>query len=177
MKIISFLFSVLFITSCGIDQKKTEQKKDTALGFLKYYRSEILKNKSIVLLDTSLHYGLQECLFKVTFEKEYTLFDEEDFSDEFHSALWDKKSIDGVKLISSENLPNIMIPQSKSDFRKNFGEGFYVFSHPIVSKDLNYIIFFTSYNCGERCGYDTLALYEKTKTGWKLVKKYCDGIS
>ena len=171
------LVCFLFVASCGIDQKKSEQKKDTAIAFLKYYRNEILKNKSILLLDTPAYYSIQDCLLQVTYEKEYTLFDKEDFSDEFHSTLWDKKSIDGVKLISKENLPNIMTPQSKSDFRKNFGEGYYVFSHPIVSKDLKHILFFTAYWCSERCGYGSLGLYERTKAGWRLVKKYCDWVS
>ena len=176
-KLIISLVYFLSVTSCGIDQKKSEQKKNTAVEFLKYYRSEILKDKLILLLDTPSDYNLKECLSRVTHEKEFTLFDKEDFADEFNSVLWDKKSIDGVKLISKENLPNIVTPQSKSDFRKNFGEGYYVFSHPIVSKDLKHILFFTAYWCSERCGYGSLGLYERTKAGWRLVKKYCDWVS
>lgn len=165
---------ILAVASCGNDQ---HEKNTTAVAFLKYYRSEVLKNKSILLLDTPSDSSLQHCLLKITYENEYALFNKDDFADEFHSTLWDKKSIDGVKFISNEDLPNIMTPKGKSDFRKNFGEGYYVFSHPIVSKDLNYILFYTSYWCGERCGYGAFTLFKKTKTGWKLMKKYCDWVS
>ena len=168
---------LLFFMSCGSEQKKIEQKNRIELEFLNYYRNEISKDKEILLLDTPSDYNLQECLLKVTIEKEYALFDKDDFVDKFNSALWNEKEIVDVKLISKADLPNIMIFKSWSNFRKNVGKGYHIFSHPIVSKDLKYILFFAAYYCGDKCGYDSLALYEKTETGWKLVKKYCDGVS
>ncbi len=171
------MFCLLFFVSCHTEEKKVERKENTASAFLKFFRSDILKNKTILLLDTPSDYSLNECLLRVTHEKEYALFDKDDFSDKSHSRLWNYEDINDVKLISKEALPNNLIPQHWSNFRKNLGEGYYVFSRPIVSEDLEYILFFTSYYCGDKCGYDTLALYKKTETGWKLVKKYCDGVS
>ena len=173
-------FSILFfmlLGACSLGHQENNEKISTSLAFLKYYRSEVLKEKSIVLLDRPAAYNLAHCLANVTREKEYKLFDQGDFSAKFQSNLWDRKSIDGIELVAHKDLPNIRSPQDWSDFRKKIGKGYYTFSHPIVSKNLKYILFFTAYNCDERCGYSTLGLYERTKSGWKLIKKYCDEIS
>lgn len=152
-------------------------KKITALAFLKYYRNEVLRNKNILLLDTPTDYYLQECLLKVSHENEFILFEKNDFDRKFHPPLWEKYTTEGVKLISNKNIPNTITTQGWHDFRKKFGQGYYIFSYPIVSKDLKHILFYISYNCGERCGYGSLALYEQTTNGWRMVKKYCDGVN
>jgi hypothetical protein len=176
LNIVALLFIILSCESSP--DKKT--KNITADSFMIFYKKTFLGKDTILLFNGLPYYSLKNCLFKVRFEPEFNQFNKEDFliEPEITKKIWNKENIpDKISLLKSSDLPSNKTFEEWVNFRKKFGNGYYAMSYPIVSNDLNYIIFYCEYNCGDRCGYGRLGLYTKDNNGWKLVKYYCNWIN
>lgn len=169
------LVATVLYVGCSSNINIQHKKEEEISSFLKFYQKNVLKKDSILLLKNAFDYRYPDCLNTFLKEKKYKEFDEEDFSKTAFE--WDKNTMPSSKLIKNSDIPDYRTPDEWRNFRKKYGEGYYVISKPIVSNDLKNILIYTAYYCGDRCGYDQLALYQKTVSGWKLVKKYCDGVS
>lgn len=172
-------FFLLIVTAicagCSSNIDIQQKKEEEISSFLEFYQKNILKKDSILLLKDAFDFRYPDCLNKFLKEKKYEEFNEEDFSETAFE--WDENTMPNSKLIENSDIPDYRTPDGWRNFRKKYGDGYYVISKPIVSNDLKNILIYTAYYCGDRCGYDQFTLYQKTASGWKLVKKYCDGVS
>ncbi len=82
-----------------------------------------------------------------------------------------------LEIISKEKLPSPRVPDSWKSFRKQYKNGFYIISVPIVNDKCDSVIFYYSYYCNERCGNGGMVLYKKAGAKWKLIKEYCKWVS
>lgn len=174
--IIKLFFIVCLFLSFSGNNKLLQSKKDIEIkSFLDFYVKEIIKKDTIILLKNTPNKDFEMCLNDI--KNEHTNYDfiksQFSFNDTTLKIIWNTKSISKSILIDSANIYNISQYKEWVNFKKKFGLGYYAISYPIVSNDLKSILFYSKFYCGVRCGYSQLGLYQKTKTGWTLIKNYC----
>ena len=97
----------------------------------------------------------------------------------------DKKYINQqIEKLHEQNLPRKVLlqlectePDTSRNFKlehlfweKAYGKGiygYYAFSTPIFFDEGKYCVFYWSFSCRGLCGYGTISVYRKTKSGWE----------
>ncbi len=171
-----FIIACLFL-NCSGNNELLQSKKDIEIkSFLAFYQQEILKKNSIVLLEDTFDYDYTRCLYTFKQDTSYRNFEEKDFI-LGQEKRWTKQNMPNYTLISKADLPETITPAGWKNFRKKYNAGYYTLSYPIISNNLKYLVFYEGYYCGGKCGEGKFGLFKKTKTGWRLVKYYCDWVA
>ena len=78
--------------------------------------------------------------------------------------IWSEFLLDSVNFIS--------LQQYDSLTSKNYPFKLYKYSRPVFTKNKNYCLLFTDWECGPMCGGWYMQLYKKEKEHWAAVKTY-----
>lgn len=164
--------SLFLLLSCK--QLNKNKKAELAKEFLQFYLSKLDKDKAPILLDSHTETTSQQCVVDIDDELKGLGFNLTDFIDQ--SLL--KMNLGGsLQFISKEKLPDPTVPDSWRNFEKQYKNGFYIISAPIVNDKCDSVILYYSYYCDERCGNGGMVLYKKTDSDWKLIKVCCKWVS
>eukprot|EP01133_Synstelium_polycarpum_P003268 gene3268-3722_t len=162
-----FLTAFVFLISCqanGVKEAAFIQKRNIEeKAILTNYLSNEVKNDSIVLLSCPYIFMDGRCLNDVVKDLPGKDFTAEELLSRSakDTTSWSEGSMPKVKILLAKGLPVKYEAEKWLKIYAKIGGGFFTFSHVLFSKNFDYAIFYTDFNCGNLCGQDRTVLYQK----------------
>jgi len=168
-----------FISSCNrVSENVTSnepEKSEETYALLESYIQTDLKKDSIFVLQAPAKFMTEICASDIVKANNLDLSVEELIAhSQRDTTIWTGHEFPRAHILEYDKKTN----SAKISGLINGGDenGYYVFSHPIFSRDFNFAILQSSFVCGPRCGQSETILFEKKDRIWHRSASFCSSI-
>jgi len=184
---------ILYFSLLGCGRKNTpaspgfpkNQPEIATRSFLEYYRTSILENDTLLLVEQSHKEALISCLGELQNDTTNLLPSERqglaEAVTQAQPESWNKSYFPNATLITKNRINNIFqergVVEGWKYFYQQYGKGYVSISPPIFLRNFTLCLISFQSNCGSLCADSKVLLYKKEAGEWKEMKQYCHWVS